>query len=441
MDSRELTFKGGVHMHDFKELTNKYSIETGPNVETVTIALHQHTGAPCEPLVKIGDEVKVGQKIGDADATITAPVHSSVSGVVKKIVEITTVSGVKTKAIVIESDGKNEIGYEPYNDDYTKLEPKEIVRRVREAGIVGLGGAGFPTHVKINKNPKDTINYVLVNGAECEPYLTGDQVTMEEYPEKVVIGLDIVMKAMGAPNGYIGIESNKPEAIKRVSEETKKVNGIEVSVLKTKYPQGDQRRLIDSILGMKMPSSLRSTEEGVQVINSSTAAAIYDAVILGKPLYEKVVTVTGSAIANPKNLLVKVGTSLKEVLEYCGGFKEEPGKIIIGGPMMGEAQFTIDSPTLKANGGIIVMNKEEAKPPVITACIKCGKCVDVCPVYLMPLYLQQNVLNNRFEEAEKLNIMDCIECGSCSYVCPSKRPLVEAIRHGKRELRAASTKK
>lgn len=441
MSINELTFKGGVHMHDFKELTNKSALENGPEVEIVTIALHQHTGAPCTPLVKVGEKVKAGQKIGDVDATITAPVHSSVSGKVKAIIEITTVSGVKTKAVTIESDGLNEVGYEKYEDDYNSLEPEEIVRRVREAGIVGLGGAGFPTHVKIKRNPKDTINYVLVNGAECEPYLTGDQVIMEEYPEKVVKGLDIVMRAMGASKGFIGIESNKPVAIEKVKEACKLVENIEVSVLKTKYPQGDQRRLIDSILGMKMPSSLRSTDEGVQVINSSTAAAVYDAVALGKPLYEKVVTVTGSAIANPKNLMVKVGTSFRELLDYCGGFKEEPGKIIIGGPMMGDAQFTIDSPTLKANGGIIVMNKEEAKPPLVEACIKCGRCVDVCPVYLMPLYLQAEVLHDRYEEAEKLNIMDCIECGSCSYVCPAKRPLVEAIRHGKRELRAASTKK
>lgn len=428
-------------MHDFKELTNKSALEEGPNTQIVTIALHQHTGAPCEPLVKVGDEVKVGQKIGDADATITAPVHSSVSGTVKEIVEITTVSGVKTKAIVIESDGENTIGYSEYNDDYKTLDPEEIVRRVREAGVVGLGGAGFPTHVKIKKGPKDKITDVLVNGAECEPYLTGDQVTMEAYPEKVVKGLDIVMVAMGAANGYIGIESNKPEAIKRVDEATKGHSNIKVSVLKTKYPQGDQRRLIDSILDKKMPSSLRGTEEGVQVINSSTAAAIYDAVVLGKPLYEKAVTVTGSAIANPKNLLIKVGTPINEILDYCGGFKEDVGKIVIGGPMMGEAQFTIDSPTLKANGGIIVMNKEEAEPPVVEACIKCGKCVDVCPVYLMPLYLQANILHEKFEEAEKLNLMDCIECGSCSYICPAKRPLVEAIRHGKRELRAASSRR
>ncbi|MDL2310826.1 electron transport complex subunit RsxC [Peptostreptococcaceae bacterium OttesenSCG-928-C18] len=436
-----LTFRGGTHMNDFKEFTNKCKIEKGPNPEVVKIALHQHTGAPCEPLVKVGDEVKIGQKVGDANATITAPVHSSVSGTVKSIEEITTVSGVKTKALVIESNGLEEIGYEPYNDDYKTLDAEEIVRRVREAGIVGLGGAGFPTHVKINKNPKDTIKNVVVNGAECEPYLTADQVMMEEYPEKVVIGLDIVLRAMGAQNGYIGIEDNKPGAIEKITEASKEFSNIKVKSLKTKYPQGDQRRLIDSILDMKMPSSIRSTEEGVQIINSSTAAAIYDAVVLGKPLYEKVVTVTGKAIANPKNLLIKVGTSIKEVLEFCGGFKEEPGKIIIGGPMMGESQFTIESPTLKANGGIIVMNKEEAKPPVVSPCIKCGECADVCPIFLMPLYLEQNISYNRFEEANKLNIMDCIECGSCSYVCPSKRPLIESIRHGKRELRATASKK
>ncbi|WP_300409956.1 electron transport complex subunit RsxC [Lagierella sp.] len=441
MSKIELTFKGGTHMHDFKELTNKCEIKNGPTPEKVYIALHQHTGVPCTPLVKVGDEVKMGQKIGEAPGTITAPVHASVSGKVVEIKDLTTVTGVHTKAVVIENDGLDTVGYTPYNDGYENLQPEEIVRRVKEAGIVGLGGAGFPTHVKISTKPEDKIDFVLVNGAECEPYLTSDQKTMEKFPEKVVNGLRIVMRAMGAKKGFIGIESNKPDAIRLIDEACKKFDDVEVSVLKTKYPQGDQRRLIDSILKMKMPSSTRSTTEGVQVINSSTAAAIYEAVIEGKPLYEKVITVTGSSINEPSNLLVKVGTPINEILDFCGGVKEDVGKVIIGGPMMGESQFTTELPTIKAVGGILVLNKEEAKPPVVTPCIKCGKCVDVCPIHLMPLYLQLNVLHDRFEEARDMYIMDCIECGSCSYVCPSKRPLIEAIRHGKRELRAQSSKR
>lgn len=441
MSKIELTFKGGTHMHDFKELTNQCEIENGPVSKKVYIALHQHTGVPCSPLVKVGDEVKMGQKIGEAPGTITAPVHASVSGTVVEIKDLTTVTGVHTKAIVIENDGLDTIGYTPYDDDYESLDSATIVERVKEAGVVGLGGAGFPTHVKIKTKPDDKIDYVLINGAECEPYLTSDQKTMEKYPEKVVNGLRIVMKAMGAKKGYIGIESNKPKAIELIDQACKKFNDVEVSVLKTKYPQGDQRRLIDSILKMKMPSSVRSTTQGVQVINSSTAASVYEAVVEGKPLYEKVVTVTGSSINRPSNLLVRVGTPINEILEFCGGVKEDVGKVIIGGPMMGESQFRTDLPTIKAVGGILVLNKEEAKPPVVTPCIKCGKCVDVCPIGLMPLYIQLNVLHNRFEEARDLYIMDCIECGSCSYVCPSKRPLIEAIRHGKRELRAQSSKR
>lgn len=436
MSLENLSFKGGYHMHDFKEIANNCPIEEGPVPAIVEIALHQHIGAPCLPLVEKGDVVKVGQKIGEAKATISAPVHASVSGTVLEIKEITTVAGFKTKAVVIENDGRNELGYEEKNDDYTLLSAEEIISRVREAGVVGLGGAGFPTSVKLQTHPGEKIEEIIINGAECEPFLTSDQVSMETYPEKVVTGCLIAMQAMEAAKGYIGIEDNKPNAIDAVKNACANVPNVEVAVLKTKYPQGDQKRIVQAITNKVIPSGTHGTAIGVQVFNASTAIAITDAVVYGKPLYEKVVTMTGSAITLPKNIRVKLGTPLIEMLEFCNGFKEEPGKIIVGGPMMGESQFSVVSPSVKTMGGVIVLNKEQAQEKPVSPCIKCGKCVHICPVGLEPLFLQSYSLNGLLEEAEKNHIMECIECGTCSYVCPANRPLVESIKNGKRLIRA-----
>lgn len=436
MSLENLSFKGGYHMHDFKEIANNCPIEEGPIPAIVEIALHQHIGAPCLPLVDKGDRVKVGQKIGEAKATISAPVHASVSGTVLEIKEITTVAGFKTKAVVIENDGLNEMGYELKNDDYTQLSVEEIISRVREAGVVGLGGAGFPTSVKLQTHEGDKIEEIIINGAECEPYLTSDQVSMETYPEKVVTGCLIAMHAMGAAKGYIGIEDNKPNAIEIIRNACANVPNVDVAVLKTKYPQGDQKRIIQAITNKVVPSGAHATAVGLQVFNASTAIAITDAVVYGKPLYEKIVTMTGSAIKLPKNINVKIGTPLIQLFEFCNGFKEEPGKIIVGGPMMGESQFSVDSPSVKTMGGVISLSQEEAKEQPVTPCIKCGKCVSVCPVGLEPLFLQSYSLNGLLEQAEKNHIMECIECGTCSYICPANRPLVEAIKNGKRLVRA-----
>ncbi|MDO5755061.1 MAG: electron transport complex subunit RsxC [Tissierellia bacterium] len=437
MALEHLSFKGGYHVTDYKELSNQAALEQGPKPELVRISLHQHIGAPCEPLVKRKDEVKVGQKIGDSKATISAPIHSSVSGVVTKIEEVPNNQGGVSKTVIIESDGKFEKCFETKNNDYTQMTPEQIIELVREAGIVGLGGAGFPASVKLTKRrPDQVIDTMIINGAECEPYLTSDQMAMENFPEMVFKGLDIAMRAMGAKKGYIAVEDNKPKAIEALKAFESKYENIEIASLKTKYPQGDMRRLIVAITGKKLPKSTSATNEGIQVFNASTAIGIYQAVVEEKPLYEKIVTVTGNALKKPKNLMVPIGTSVEELISYCGGFKEEPGKVVIGGPMMGSSQFTLDIPTVKTTGGIICMTKEEAKPPIVSPCIKCGKCVDVCPVNLMPLYIQQRALLDHFEEANKLGIMDCIECGTCSYICPSNRPLVEAIIYGKNQIMA-----
>lgn len=431
----ENTFKGGKHIHDFKELTGSKPVNFGFIPKTVTIPLSQHSGAEATCLVKKNDLVKVGQKIGQASAFISANVHSSVSGKVKSIDDIMTATGGMCKGVTIENDGLDEIGYEKKNLTIDDVSATDIIEAIKEAGVVGLGGAGFPTHVKLTAREGQTTDYIIINCAECEPYLTSDQLMMELYPEKVIMGLLLAMKAMNAPKGILGIEDNKPLAIKKLQESSKPYSNISVSVVKTKYPQGDQKRLIQATTGIVVPSGASTSAVGVRVINANTAIAICDAVLNGKPLYEKLVTMTGHALNNPQNVMVRVGSKVSDIVEFIGGYKEQPGKIISGGPMMGETQYTPNVTTAKAMGGLLFMTQEESKPKAVSPCIRCGKCVDICPVYLQPLYLQLYTLKNKVEEAEKLHIMDCIECGSCSYICPSNRPLVEAIRLGKSELK------
>ncbi len=438
MSLENMSFKGGVHMHDFKELTCDKPVEAGISPTTVTIALQQHIGVPCESLVKVGDRVLVGEKIGESKAFMSIPVHSSVSGEVKSISEIITPSGVRCNAITIESDGLDEIGYDVKNRSIDQVSKSEIIEIVKEAGIAGLGGAAFPTHIKLSPPEDIKIDTVLVNGAECEPYLTADQKIMEINPKKVIGGLKLAMKAVDAEKGYICVETNKPDAIEALKSELSGDTAIEVVTLKPKYPQGDEKRIIDAATKRHVPSGGLPMDVGVVVINAYTSHSIYEAVTTGKPLYERIVTVTGNALKSPVNVMAKVGVPLSYLIEAAGGFKVKPGKIIIGGPMMGEAQFTIDAPTVKATGGVLVMTEEEAAPVKVEACIKCGKCLDVCPVFLQPLYLESMVRHGDYESATELKIMDCIECGSCSYICPAKRPLLETIRLGKRETRKQS---
>lgn len=435
MKLEALTFKGGVHFDGSKSLSNQkpWVVAKAPSV--VTIAMHQHIGAPCEPIVAVGDEVKVGQKIGEAKAFVSTPVHSSVSGKVKKIEKITTPDGRSCQAIVIENNGLDELGYEELSRSLDSLTPEEIRAIVKEAGITGQGGASFPTHVKLSVPAENPIDAVILNGAECEPYLTCDQLLMENQPERVLDGLAIIMKAVGAKEGYIAIEDNKQQAI-RILREKNTNEHIHIASLKAKYPQGDEKRIIDAVLERHVPSGGLPMHVGVVVDNVATAASVADAVLRGKPLYERLVTVTGHAAAEPKNVLVKNGTPMSYIVEFAGGFKVQPGKIIMGGPMMGISQYTLDLPCVKGLSGILCMTEEEAKPPVVTTCMKCGKCVDVCPVHLLPLYIQQRALKGLYDDAQSLHALDCIECGSCSYVCPAKRPLVESIRLAKREIRA-----
>ncbi|AST58457.1 electron transporter [Thermoanaerobacterium thermosaccharolyticum] len=435
MKTKEYTFFGGIHPRSYKELSNKYPIEEYLPKSQVIIPLQQHIGAPCIPLIKVNDYVKVGQKIGEANGFVSAPVHSSVSGKVVAIEDRPSPSGKLVKSIVIESDG--EFNYDDNitpNEDINNMKPEEIRQIVREAGIVGMGGATFPTMVKLNPPSDKKIDIVILNGAECEPYLTADHRLMLEKPVDIVHGLLAIMKALGASKGYVGVEDNKKDAIKEMKKSCKEFGDIEVAVLKTKYPQGSEKHIIKAITGREIPSGKLPADIGVVVDNVGTAFAIAEAIKFGKPLIERVVTVTGEGIMTPKNLRVKIGTPFRELIEYCGGFKGTPGKVISGGPMMGIAQYSIDVPVIKGTSGILVLPEDRIALKDPKPCIKCARCVDACPMNLLPLFISAYSLKNDFNKCKEYHALDCIECGSCSYVCPSKRPLVESIRLAKREI-------
>ncbi|KNF09471.1 electron transport complex protein, subunit C [Gottschalkia purinilytica] len=435
MSLKSFTFRGGIHPPYSKRFSEKFKTEKAKEPTTVTIPLHQHIGAPCDPIVKVGDKVKVGQKIGEPTGFVSAPIHSSISGTVKKILLADSPSGEKVMSVVIESDGANEVheSVKP-KGDLSSLSKEEIIEIVKEAGITGLGGASFPTHVKLSPPLEKKIDTVILNGAECEPYLTADHRLMLEQPENVIYGLKAIMKAVGVRKGFIGIEDNKKDAIKVLQKAAEKEANIEVVALKTKYPQGDEKRLINAVTGREVPAGGLPMDVGVIVNNVGTAAAIANAIKTGMPLIERIVTITGGAVNTPKNLLVKIGTSFKEVIEQCDGYKEEPGKIVMGGPMMGMAQFTDEVPVIKGTSGILVLTKQESESPDPEACIRCGKCIDVCPVNIQPLFISQLSLKGMFEETEAYHVSNCIECGCCSFVCPSKRPLLHSVRVAKKEL-------
>ena len=403
---------------------------------TVIIPLQQHIGAPCEPIVKVGDMVKVGQKIGEASGFVSAPVHSSISGTVKKLAAVDTLNG-KIVSVIIESDGENTLDESVVSKgSLEKLTSQEIVSIVKEAGITGLGGASFPTHVKLVPPAEKKVDSIVLNGAECEPYLTADHRLMLENPESVIFGLKALMKAVGVEKGYIGVEDNKKDAIEALKNASSSESNIEIVELETKYPQGDEKRLIDATTGRKVPVGGLPMDVGVVVNNVGTAAAIATAIQTGMPLIERIVTITGDAISTPRNLIVKIGTPFKEVIEQCGGYKGEPGKIIMGGPMMGAVQFTDEVPVIKGTSGILVLSEELSRTPENSQCIRCGKCVGVCPVYLQPIAIRNLSIRERHEETEVLNVLSCIECGSCSYICPAKIPLLQSIKVSKHDVLA-----
>lgn len=431
---QKLTFRGGIHPNDSKSATNQIPIRELAPPKLLYYPMQQHIGAPLSALVSVGDSVKMGQKIADSEAFMCAPLHASVSGTVKEIGLHLYPTGLKMPTIVIENDGL-DTPEEPINTKpLSGLSPKELVQLVRQAGVVGMGGAGFPTHVKLSPPPEKKITYIIVNGAECEPYLTSDHRVMLESPDEVISGLEAVMKIFSLDKAYIGIEENKPDAIEAIRAAAKRIPGIEVICLAKKYPQGAEKQLIKAITGREVPSGGLPMDVGCLVLNVDTATEIARVVGQGIPLMKRVVTVAGGAVAQPANLRVRIGTPFREVIEAAGGLCAEPKKIVMGGPMMGIAGYSLDVPVVKGTSGILAFTEEEVSIRSVTNCIRCGKCVKVCPMNLIPSMISAYALRKDLEMCEEYNLMDCIECGSCSYTCPAQRHLVQSIRWGKQQL-------
>ena len=431
------TFKGGVHPYDGKELAmDKAIVDLRPE-GVMVYPLSQHIGAPAKPLVQKGERVLLGQKIAEANGFISAPVISSVSGTVKSIEKRLTVGGAMVESIVVDNDQQYEsIPGFGEKRDYKAMSREEIVNIVRDAGIVGLGGAGFPTFVKLSPKDINKIDLFLVNGAECEPYLTSDYRDMMEMPEKLIGGLQVVLSIFPNAKGKICIEDNKPEAIKLLTEKTKGMDNIEVVALRTRYPQGGERQLIYAASGRKINSSMLPADAGVVVDNVDTVVAIYEAVCESKPLIRKILTVTGDAVVSPGNFRVPLGTDYQQVIAAAGGFSEEPEKIISGGPMMGMPLFKLDIPVTKNSSSILAFKKDQVAEEATTPCINCGRCVTACPENLMPTLMMVASLQKNTERFEKLYGMECIECGCCSYVCPARRPLTQGFKQMKRKVNA-----
>ena len=438
----QATFRGGVHPYEGKELSSELPIKTVMPKGDLIFPMAQHIGAPAAPVVAKGDKVLVGQKIGEASGFISANICSSVSGTVKAVEPRMLLNGSTATCVVIENDGEytgiDGLGQER---DYTKLSNDEIREIVKEAGIVGMGGAGFPTNVKLAPKQPDQIDYVLVNGAECEPYLTSDYRQMLECPEEIVGGLKVILKLFDKAKGLICIEDNKPEAIAKMEAAVSGENRIAVKVLKTKYPQGGERTLISAATGRKIYSAKLPADAGCIVDNISTVIAIYRAVCKQTPLITRVMTLTGDAFQTPVNVDVRLGCSHAELVEEGGGFKQNPAKIISGGPMMGFAMFDLNVPVTKTSSSILAMTEDEVAQNEPTPCIRCGRCVTVCPGNLVPQKMAEAAMNNDYDTFVSLNGMECYECGSCTYACPAKRPLTQTFKQARQHVAAQRRKK
>lgn len=435
------TFKGGAHPYDGKKMSRDCPIEILNPGDTLVYPLSQHIGAMAKPLVKAGDRVLVGQKIAEKGGFISANIHSSVSGTVKAIEKRLVATGGMVDSIIVENDGMYEEAAPIFSGNPDELSKDEIIKIIEEAGIVGMGGAGFPTNVKLSPKNADIIDSIIVNGAECEPYLTSDYRRMVEQTDKLVKGLKIVLKIFPDAKGYFGIEDNKPEAIEALLKATENEDRIEVVPLKTKYPQGGERSMIYAVTGRKINSKMLPADVGCIVHNVDTIYAIYNAVYNGKPLIERIVTITGDAVSTPKNFQVRIGTSFRELIDAAGGFTTEPEKIISGGPMMGFSFFNIDVPVVKGSSSLLAFIKDDVSHEEPSACIRCGRCAAACPEHLLPMKLAALAGQNEPEEFKKLGGMECVECGCCSYVCPAKRQVTQSARSMKKLIIASARKK
>ena len=432
------SFFGGVHPKENKFYACDVPIQEFPEPDILVVPMSQHIGASCTPLVKKGDLVKVGQKIGD-HAGLCAPVHAPVSGKVKSVEMKAHTSGTTMTSVVIENDhlGTLHEDVKPRNqEEVDALTPEELMDIIREGGIVGMGGATFPTHVKLS-SAIGKVDTIIVNAGECEPYIVADDRLCREYPAELISGLKIIMKILGLNTAHIGIEDNKPEAARALQAQLCAQDGITVDVLPAKYPQGAEKQLIYAVTGREVPSGGLPAAVGCAVFNAATCKAIHDVVYDGMPLIKRVVTVSGDIVMEPKNLLVPIGTSFNDLLEAVG-HSENPYKVLSGGPMMGFTQYDLSVPTIKGTNAVTILGRSNRFTVEESACIRCGKCIDACPMKLMPVLMYKSLYSGSVEEMKGTHMMDCIECGSCAYTCPASVPLVMAFRSGKQQIRAAA---
>ena len=433
------TFPGGIHPKDMKSYTNKKKIVDIDAPDVMVFPMSQHIGAPAQPCVSVGDEVLVGQKIGEAQGDFSANIHSSVSGKVISIEPKLHPNGSMVNSVVIENDRNYTVSTDFKTiDDIYSVSSEELVAIVKEAGIVGMGGATFPTHIKLSPPSDKKIDYVIINGAECEPYLTSDHRVMLETPTEIIGGLKIIMQIYGLDTGYIAIEANKPDAIELMREYADRENTVNIKIVPmvTKYPQGSEKQLIYAVTKRRVPRGKLPMDVGASVHNIDTCAAIYRAANMGVPLIKRIVTMGGDCVKEPSNFRVRIGTPMSYLIEKAGGLVAEPKKVIMGGPMMGTAVTSLDVPVIKGTSGVLVLS--ESKVEHLTgegSCLRCGKCVKVCPMKLLPNVLKLHSDNDDFENMQKMNITECIECGSCSYVCPAGQHPVQSIRTAKIKLR------
>lgn len=435
------TFKGGVHPYEGKELAKDQPIITVLPKGDLVYPLSQHIGAPANPIVAIGDKVLKGQKIAEAGSFVSSPIYASVSGTVKAIEPRRVAVGDMVQSIVIENDGAfTELSYTAC-EDVTALSKEQIIEKIKEAGVVGMGGAGFPTHVKLSPKEPEKIEYIIANCAECEPYLTADYRRMLENPEGLIEGMKIVLQLFGNAKGIFAIEDNKADCIEKIKKRIKGEPRLSVCALQTKYPQGGERQLIYAVTKRSINSKMLPADVGCIVDNVETLTAIYNAVKLGKPVTNRVSTITGDAVTLPGNFLYSIGTSYTELVEAAGGFKVQPAKIISGGPMMGFSMFSLDVPTTKTSSSLLCLTNDDVAQLNASACINCGRCVEACPEQLIPSRLAKFSDNGLLEEFQKWNGLECMECGSCSFICPARRHLTQSIKTMKKQILATKRKK